>query len=56
MEIARFMIDPSGFVRWAVYEPGFGEEFNAILDEYIRAVGVLHPTDYSALNPSQNAG
>lgn len=57
-EVARFLITPSGYVLWGTYEPTHGEEFNAILDGYIREVGVLHPTEYtghSPVNPPQDA-
>jgi hypothetical protein len=57
-EVARFLINPSGYVIWATFEQGYGEEFNAILDGYIREVGVLHPTEYTGhapMNPSDSA-
>lgn len=54
-EIAKFLIDRSGFVIWVTYEPGCRDEFKAIFDEYIRAVGIVHPTEYGEMNPAQNA-
>lgn len=45
-EIARMLVDPSGFVIWASVEPGYSDEFDAIFDAYIRAVGIVHPTRY----------
>jgi hypothetical protein len=53
-EVCRLMINPSGFVIFATYELGRMAEFAAIFQEYIRVVGVVHPTEY-AMNITQAA-
>jgi hypothetical protein len=45
-EVCKFLINRSGFVMTASFEPGYEGEFNAIFDEYIHQVAILHPTDY----------
>lgn len=54
-EIARFMIDPAGYVLWATFEQGHGDEFDALYNDYVAAVGILHRTEYPQPAPDSSS-